>query len=508
MNCRRIAFQTYLESVEPQELAVKKSKSKAKGFLIKTNWFFPRARSMAYPKSVMQFFEKNKVFYSTFLHHIDQKRILSKYISLKLNLENGKPEKRILCIGGGSGEGDLGVIKKLKCKDFVIDCVDPSKQMLKVFARNAKKAGLGRNLGELIVSKFESASFIPTKADIALCINSLYFVEGWKSKVKNNPLKKIYDCLNDGGVAVIVIRSGESDHCIVKRIVGGGRTSGLLVRKKLKELGIPHFFEVIPSRIDLSDCFKKGIFKPNSKGLKLLSFLFGDRWRKLSPIKRYKVIKVLKEKLKIFKGRLVLEAKHEYIWVCKPSGKKNNVSEKAVSEKAKKLALKIRNKLRTVPNFPVKGITFRDTTPILRDSKLFEEIIEYARRKYKGKDIDFVVAKDMQALIWAGAIAKALKCGVVPMFRKDLAGSVLTAVYEHEYNPNRVVNLQKEAIKKGNRVLLVDYIIATGETMRVMASLVEHLGGKIVGIFSIIELESLNCRKGLEKYDVHSLVKF
>ncbi|OIO22383.1 hypothetical protein AUJ65_06295 [Candidatus Micrarchaeota archaeon CG1_02_51_15] len=153
-------------------------------------------------------------------------------------------------------------------------------------------------------------------------------------------------------------------------------------------------------------------------------------------------------------------------------------------------------------------MVFRDTTPLMRNAALFRDIIGYAKKKYSGYGIDYVIAKDMQGLVWAGAIANALGCGVVPMFRKDLAGEVITACYEHEYNPQRVVNLQKHAIRKGSRVLLVDYILATGETMRVMSRMAEHSGGRIAGIFAIVELESLNARRGLGKYDLHTLVKY
>jgi len=114
----------------------------------------------------------------------------------------------------------------------------------------------------------------------------------------------------------------------------------------------------------------------------------------------------------------------------------------------------------------------------------------------------------MQGLIWAGAIALKLGVGIIPMFRKDLPGELLSAIYSHEYNSNRVLNLQKEAIKPGQRVLIVDYIIATGETVRNMIRLIEHLGGEVAGIFSVAELTSLRGRKDLNDYNIHSIVKY
>ena len=172
------------------------------------------------------------------------------------------------------------------------------------------------------------------------------------------------------------------------------------------------------------------------------------------------------------------------------------------------LAREIRKKVRIVPNFPKKGIVFRDTTPLLRDGILFNKIINHLTKHYKNHSIKYVIAKDMQGLIWAGAIANALKIGIVPMLRKDVYGKCLKRTYSHEYNPHRVIYLQNEAIKPGEKVLLVDYLMATGNTMLNMAKLVEKLGGIVAGIFSLLELNYKNPRKGLEKYDIYTLVQY
>jgi adenine phosphoribosyltransferase len=463
---------------------------------------------MAYSQKVLDFFSKNKVFYSIFLHNTDQKEVASRYISLNLANKNRNKILRFLCIGGGSGDADLSIIKKLKNRNIIIDYVDPSKEMSDEFIRKSKKLKLNRYLGNINIDKFESDTYLPNKADIIFCINSLYFIDNWKKNAKCNSLMKLYDNLNENGLAVIVIRSNESDHTNLKKIVGGGRTTGEVVRRVLNKLKIPYFMEIVPSHINISSCFLDGEFNPDETGKKLMNFIFGNRWNNLEYSKRRKVIRWLQNKTIKMNGKRLIEASHEYIWIYKPDASKEIKKKDLEGREPKRLEAKIRGKIRTVPDFPVEGILFRDTTTLLRDSKLFGDIIQYVNNKIAHKKIKYVVAKDMQGLIWAGAIAQKMSCGIVPMFRKDLAGDIISAQYEHEYNPKRIVNLQKEAISQGDKILLVDYILATGETMRVMTKLIEHLGGKVCGIFVLLELSYLNGRKGLEKYDIYSLVKY
>ena len=164
--------------------------------------------------------------------------------------------------------------------------------------------------------------------------------------------------------------------------------------------------------------------------------------------------------------------------------------------------------VRSIPDFPKKDIVFRDTFPLLRNGNLFRKIVDNVSEHYKDTKIDYVVAKDMQGVLWAGAIAHKMGIGIIPMFRKDVYGECLKSVYSHEYNPERVLLLQKDSIKKGDRILLVDYLMATGNTMRNMSDLVEKLGGEVVGIFSLLELKYKNPRKGLEKYDIYTFVQY
>ncbi len=460
-------------------------------------------------KDVKSFFGNRSDFYENYLSHTDQKKVASRHISIMLNNMRRKENLKVLCIGGGNGDGDLEIIKNLdsKIKRLIeIEYVDPSKTMYKKFMQHAREAHLEKKITQAYIKKFEANSCKPKKADVILALNSLYFIKGWKTKKRGNPLNKIYKLLNSGGVAVIVIRSEKSPHTQLKRLVGGGKTTGTLLKFALRKCRIPYYSEEIESKIDITPCFdRKGNFINSVSSYKLFSFLFGDRWASLPSKVKKKVIERAKKISKIRKNKRYIESTYDYIWIRKEIDNPINAN---VSSQKSKLEKKVRRSIKTYRDFPVKGVIFRDTTPLLRNSKLFNEIIKYVKEQYGDKKIDFCVAKDMQALIWAGAFAHVLKCGVVPMFRKDLAGPVITATYEHEYNPNRVVNLQKNSIKPGQRVLLVDYIIATGETMKTMARMIEHLGGNIEGIFAIAELTYLNPRKGLAKYETKTIVKY
>lgn len=459
-------------------------------------------------RDVQSFFGRRSDFYECYLKLTDQKKVASKHISMILSENLRKKSPRVLCVGGGSGEGDLQIARNLykEFGDMVIDYVDPSKVMHGKFVLNAKEQGLGPYLGESYIEKFESKKCTPRKADVILALNSFYFINGWRHSTKT--LRKFYDLIEDNGVAIVALRSEDSPHTEIKRMAGGGKTTAAALKASLKKAKMPYYSEKIGSRIYVDVCFDKdGKFVNSKNSYRLLSFILGDRWSRFGKKRREEIVEGIRSRMKKDKGRFYLDSVHEYIWIRKKSEELRNIKN-SKNARPERLEKALRARIRTYNNFPVEGVKFRDTTPVLRDKKLFGNIIKYAADLYKNERVDFCVAKDMQGLVWAGAIANELNCGVVPMFRKDLAGDVITSEYEHEYNPNRVVNLQKASIKKGQRVLLVDYILATGETMRTMVNMVEHLGGKVIAIFSLIELEYLDPRRGLENYRLDTIVKY
>lgn len=471
---------------------------------------------MSYTQKVYNFFGKEKNTYFNYLSLNSKTTAIVGCVSSGLNTLgfhrycNTNETLSILCIGGGSGDTDLTIINNLKKKNILICNIDPSTEMMDLFQKRAEELDLKNKICSLDLARFESDSYIPPKPDIVLCLSSVYFLEGWEVMGTKNPLLKLYNSLNGNGVAVIVLKSDKSDHCLVKKSGNGGKTCGKDVRNVLRKLHILHYWEIISSYIDFSSCFENGDFNPKKQGIDLLSFMFKGEWSSFSNYKKNKIIKILEEKTFLHEGKQVIKADYECIWIVKPKIDFSNetVAEAISDESTTVLTLKLREKIRNFKDFPKRGINFKDMTPILRDPVIFSEIINYVGNKYHHQKIDFVVAKDMQGLIWAGAIALKLGAGIIPMFRKDLPGELLSAIYSHEYNPNRVLNLQKEAIKPGQRVLIVDYIIATGETVRNMIRLIEHLGGEVAGIFSVAELTHLEGRKGLNDYNIHTIVEY
>ena len=168
----------------------------------------------------------------------------------------------------------------------------------------------------------------------------------------------------------------------------------------------------------------------------------------------------------------------------------------------------LKSKVRSIPDWPQKGIIFRDITPVLEDKKLFQFLIEEFSKIYRNKKIDKIVGIDARGFILASALAYKLKTGLT-LVRKGgkLPYKTIKKNYSLEYAAN-IIEIHKDAIKKGERVLVVDDLLATGGTMAATINLVEKLGGKIVGILFFIELKDLKGRKKLRGYPVKSLIKF
>lgn len=456
------------------------------------------------------FFSDQQDIYQTYLRRTDQKlktaRVVAKTISRLF--DRSKP-LRMLCVGGGTGGADLRVAALLPRYSFEIENIDPSMVMCDQFAKTASSLENVQLISNQCVC-FEDVKTKTRAADLILCINSIYFLRGWRSPDQKNPILKLYSCLRPGGLAAIVLKSGSSDHFQVKKLADAGHTCGEDVRKLLTSLRIPYYWEMISARIDVSDCFLKNKFKPNQNGAKLLLFLSKGRFLKFSQRKQAAIGKLIQDLAVRKDNKLFLGSGYELLWLRKLPRQPLDLSspDPFYRKETKKLMQKIRPLIQVVPHFPKKGIFFRDTGKLLRNPEALSEIIKYAVNTYKKLKIDSVVAKDMQGILWAALIAKELKAKIIPTFRKDVVPPMLTTTYSHEYNPKRVLNLQKQAIKPGDKILIVDYMIATGATVLNIAKLVEHLGGEIAGVFSLMELEYLKPRQILRKYPVHTVIKY
>lgn len=171
---------------------------------------------------------------------------------------------------------------------------------------------------------------------------------------------------------------------------------------------------------------------------------------------------------------------------------------------------KIKDKIRTIPNWPKPGVMFRDITTLLQDAPMFHHTIELLKERYHNIEIDIIAAVESRGFIIGAALAHALHKGLVPIRKKGkLPHETESQEYELEYGTD-IIEIHKDAVKPGNKVLLVDDLIATGGTALAACKLVEKLGGEIVECCFVIDLPELQGRKKLEEagYLVFSLVEF
>ncbi len=167
-----------------------------------------------------------------------------------------------------------------------------------------------------------------------------------------------------------------------------------------------------------------------------------------------------------------------------------------------------KEKIRVVLDFPEKGIRFKDITTLLNDGDAFHQAIDALADPYRDKGIDLVVGPEARGFIVGVPVAYTLGAGFVPVRKPGkLPAETLTYEYSLEYGKN-TLEMHKDAIVPGQRVLIVDDLLATGGTIEATIAMVEALGGVIVGLVFLIELSYLDGRKKLANYDVMSLMKY
>ncbi|TCS65608.1 adenine phosphoribosyltransferase [Primorskyibacter sedentarius] len=170
----------------------------------------------------------------------------------------------------------------------------------------------------------------------------------------------------------------------------------------------------------------------------------------------------------------------------------------------------VKDYIRTIVDFPHEGILFRDVTTLFADPRGFRIAVDQLLHPYAGIRFDKVVGLEARGFILGGAIAHQLSVGFVPIRKKGkLPGAVISEEYQLEYG-EAVVEIHDDAIKAGERILVVDDLLATGGTAEAGIRLVERLGGEIIGCAFIIDLPDLGGRKRLEALgmDVHALCAF
>ncbi len=168
----------------------------------------------------------------------------------------------------------------------------------------------------------------------------------------------------------------------------------------------------------------------------------------------------------------------------------------------------LRALIREVPDFPKPGINFYDITTLLKHPDGLRQTVDALAAEYQGEKVDTVIGVEARGFIFAPALAYHLGAGFVPVRKpKKLPAECVAVSYDLEYGQD-TLEIHRDAVGNGHRVLIADDLLATGGTAKAVCNLVEQLGGTVAGLVFVVELEFLQGRKKLEGYDVRSLIKY
>ena len=168
----------------------------------------------------------------------------------------------------------------------------------------------------------------------------------------------------------------------------------------------------------------------------------------------------------------------------------------------------LKSKIRTVPHWPIEGVMFRDITTLLQDPEAFKQCCDELYNRYKDEKIDIVVGLDARGFIFGAVLAYKLGLGFVPIRKKGKLPSKTTShTYQKEYGPD-TMEIHTDAIKQGDKVLLIDDLLATGGTSSAAAALIKELGGEIVECAFVIDLPDLNGKEKLKPYKIFTMMEF
>jgi adenine phosphoribosyltransferase len=164
--------------------------------------------------------------------------------------------------------------------------------------------------------------------------------------------------------------------------------------------------------------------------------------------------------------------------------------------------------IRDVPDFPKEGIVFKDITTLIKEPQAFKQVVDILAEHYAGQQIDLVVAVEARGYIFGAPVAYQLGAGFIPVRKVGkLPAETVREEYELEYGTDSV-EMHRDAIEPGQKVLIVDDLIATGGSAAATARLVERLGGEVVGIAFLIELGFLSGVDKLKGYDVFTIIEY
>jgi adenine phosphoribosyltransferase len=164
--------------------------------------------------------------------------------------------------------------------------------------------------------------------------------------------------------------------------------------------------------------------------------------------------------------------------------------------------------IRDVPDWPKRGILFRDITPLLGNADAFRMAVDAMAAEFAGAGIEYVVGVEARGFILGGAMAAKLNAGFIPIRKQGkLPAKTVSVAYDLEYGTS-MVEVHKDAVPAGAKILMVDDLLATGGTIKASCELIERLGGKITGVVFLIELTELNGIKKLSGYKVKSIIRY
>jgi len=170
--------------------------------------------------------------------------------------------------------------------------------------------------------------------------------------------------------------------------------------------------------------------------------------------------------------------------------------------------MNLKEKIRTVPHWPVEGVMFRDITTLLQDPEAFKHACDELYKRYKDEKIDVIVGIESRGFIFGAVLAYKLGVSFVPVRKPGkLPSKTISEEYTLEYGKNKI-EIHDDAIKKGQRVLVIDDLIATGGTVSAAIKLIEKLGGEVIECAFLIELPELKGRDKIKSYKIFKLIDF
>ncbi|MDR5658068.1 adenine phosphoribosyltransferase [Serpentinicella sp. ANB-PHB4] len=170
--------------------------------------------------------------------------------------------------------------------------------------------------------------------------------------------------------------------------------------------------------------------------------------------------------------------------------------------------MNLKPKIREIQDFPKEGINYKDITPLLKDKEAFKYTIDTISEQLKDLDVDVIVGPESRGFLFGTPVAYNIGAAFVPIRKPGkLPSETLKYEYELEYGTD-TLEIHRDSIKKGQRVAIVDDLLATGGTVLATAKLIEQLGGEVVSMNFLIELDFLNGRKLLTNYNISSLLKY